>query len=80
MTRAKASSSSDLTMRTALLDRHPKLIALTAGFASATGFAPLELWPVTLICVALLMALVAVKPGATLRKRAISQLKSSARA
>ena len=39
--------------------RYPKSIALAAGFASATGFAPLGLWPVTLVCLAVLMALVA---------------------
>jgi len=37
--------------------RYPKLLALTAGALSATGFAPLELWPVTLLCFALLIEL-----------------------
>lgn len=36
----------------------PQLAALLAGFLSATGFEPLRLWPVTLACLALLMALV----------------------
>ncbi|GAA4769513.1 apolipoprotein N-acyltransferase [Stakelama sediminis] len=34
----------------AFLKRHPCWIALIAGLASATGFEPLNLWPVTLIC------------------------------
>ena len=38
--------------------RYPKLIALAAGALSATGFAPLGLWPVTLACFALLIELV----------------------
>ncbi len=37
--------------------RYPKLLALAAGALSATGFAPLELWPVTLACFALLIHL-----------------------
>lgn len=37
--------------------RYPKLLALAAGALSATGFAPLELWPVTLACLALLIHL-----------------------
>ena len=37
--------------------RYPKLLALAAGALSATGFAPLELWPVTLACFALLIEL-----------------------
>jgi apolipoprotein N-acyltransferase len=37
--------------------RFPKLLALGAGALSATGFAPLGLWPVTLACLALLMHL-----------------------
>lgn len=35
--------------------RFPKTLALIAGLASATGFAPLGAWPVTLVCFALLM-------------------------
>ena len=38
---------------------HPRWIALLAGAASATGFAPLNLWPVTLLCFALFIWLVA---------------------
>ncbi len=38
--------------------RYPRLTALIAGTASATGFAPLGLWPVTLIALALLIHLV----------------------
>jgi apolipoprotein N-acyltransferase len=44
---------------TALLNRYPRWLALLAGGISATGFAPLNLWPLTLICFALLMHLVA---------------------
>lgn len=39
--------------------RYPKLLALAAGALSATGFAPLGAWPVTLVCFALLIHLVA---------------------
>ncbi len=42
--------------------RFPKTLALAAGLASATGFAPLGAWPVTLICFALLMQLVNSAP------------------
>ena len=41
------------------ITNHPRLIALVAGAASSTGFAPLNLWPVTLLCFALFMHLVA---------------------
>jgi len=37
--------------------RSPKLLAFAAGALSATGFAPLELWPVALACFALLIHL-----------------------
>ncbi|WP_448662145.1 apolipoprotein N-acyltransferase [Sphingomonas sp. CJ20] len=37
--------------------RRPLLIALAAGLLSATGFAPLGWWPVTLLCFAVLLAL-----------------------
>jgi apolipoprotein N-acyltransferase len=50
--------------------RYSKLIALAAGALSATGFAPLGLWPVTLACFALLLELVWRAPtwrGAFLR-------------
>jgi apolipoprotein N-acyltransferase len=43
----------------ALLDKHSRWLALIAGGLSATGFAPLNLWPLTLLCLALLMQLVA---------------------
>ena len=46
----------------AALTTRPKLAALIAGFLSATGFAPLNLWPVTLACLALLLALVQAAP------------------
>jgi len=50
--------------------RFPKSLALLAGLASATGFAPLNLWPVSLLCLALMMHLVQTSPdlkGALLR-------------
>jgi apolipoprotein N-acyltransferase len=50
--------------------RFPKLLALGAGALSATGFAPLELWPVTLACFALLTNLIWTAPnwrGASVR-------------
>ena len=47
---------------TALPFRFPRLAALLAGLASATGFAPLGLWPVTLAALALLLALLAAAP------------------
>jgi len=43
----------------AFADRWPKLLALLLGAVSATGFAPLHLWPLTLIALAGWMALVA---------------------
>ncbi|MEJ7927320.1 apolipoprotein N-acyltransferase [Sphingobium sp. AN641] len=48
-------------MRFALL-RHPRVAALLAGFLSATGFAPLDFWPVTLACLATLMVLIDAAP------------------
>jgi len=42
----------------------PKLIALIAGAVAATGFAPLSLWPLTLVALALLVRLVADAPDA----------------
>jgi apolipoprotein N-acyltransferase len=48
----------------------PLLVALVAGFLSATGFAPLDWWPVTLICLAVLLHLTWHAPstkGALLR-------------
>ncbi|WP_242122900.1 apolipoprotein N-acyltransferase [Sphingobium sp. Sx8-8] len=50
--------------------RFPKLTALLAGFAAATGFEPLKMWPVTLACFALLILLIERAPdrrGAFLR-------------
>ena len=38
---------------------YPRWAAFIAGAASATGFAPLNLWPVTLVCFALFIHLVA---------------------
>ncbi|MEY4270793.1 MAG: hypothetical protein RLZZ58_2009, partial [Pseudomonadota bacterium] len=46
----------------ALAQRFPKLSALLIGGASAFGFQPFGLWPVTLVALALLMALVASAP------------------
>jgi len=46
----------------AMLTR-PLLVALIAGFLSATGFAPLDWWPVTLICIAVLLHLTWHAPG-----------------
>lgn len=42
--------------------RHPKWAALLAGALSATGFAPLNLWPVTLACLAALILLIERAP------------------
>lgn len=50
------------TALTAILSTRPKLAALLAGFLSATGFAPLDLWPVTLACLALLITLIEHAP------------------
>ncbi|UKK86055.1 apolipoprotein N-acyltransferase [Sphingopyxis sp. BSN-002] len=46
----------------AFADRWPKLVALLLGAVSATGFAPLNLWPLTLAAFAGLMALVVRSP------------------
>lgn len=43
----------------AFADRWPKLVALALGAVSATGFAPLNLWPLTLFALAVWMVLVA---------------------
>lgn len=37
----------------ALVNKHPALLSLFAGAVAATGFAPLQLWPVTLVCFAI---------------------------
>ncbi len=42
--------------------RFPKLTGLILGLASATGFAPWSLWPVTLLCLAGLMHSVDIAP------------------
>jgi apolipoprotein N-acyltransferase len=44
-----------ITRLSALALRRPGLCALLIGAASATGFAPLGLWPVTLVALALLL-------------------------
>lgn len=46
----------------AFADRWPKLVALALGAVSATGFAPLHLWPLTLLALAGWLALVARSP------------------
>jgi apolipoprotein N-acyltransferase len=46
----------------AFADRWPKLLALLLGAVSATGFAPLHLWPLTLLAFGGWMALVARSP------------------
>ncbi|MFC3784223.1 apolipoprotein N-acyltransferase [Sphingopyxis italica] len=46
----------------AFADRWPKFLALLLGAVSATGFAPLDLWPLTLLALAAWMALVARAP------------------
>lgn len=38
--------------------RHPNIAALALGLLSATGFAPLGIWPITLLCLGLLLLLV----------------------
>ncbi|PAL22494.1 apolipoprotein N-acyltransferase [Sphingopyxis sp. GW247-27LB] len=48
---------------TALADRRAKLSALLLGLVSATGFAPLNLWPLTLLALAGWMALIARSGG-----------------
>jgi apolipoprotein N-acyltransferase len=45
-----------------VLTIHPKRTALLAGLLSATGFAPLNLWPVTLACLAALILLIEAAP------------------
>ncbi|MEQ1537610.1 MAG: apolipoprotein N-acyltransferase [Sphingorhabdus sp.] len=43
----------------ALIAKYPRWLALVAGGISATGFAPLNLWILTLLCLGLLMHFVA---------------------
>ena len=50
------------TLSIALACAWPKTTALLLGTASATGFAPLGLWPVTLIALALLILQIAEAP------------------
>ncbi|WP_230483656.1 apolipoprotein N-acyltransferase [Sphingomonas sp. Leaf21] len=45
------------------MTRHPALIALVAGAVAACGFAPLNLWPLTLAGVIVLLALVQDAPS-----------------
>ncbi|WP_293884076.1 apolipoprotein N-acyltransferase [Sphingomonas sp.] len=45
------------------MTRHPKLLALTAGLISAIGFAPLNLWPVTLFAGWLIISLTRDAPN-----------------
>lgn len=47
----------------ARLTRYPLAIAFAAGLISATGFAPLSLWPLTLLCFALLLWLTHEAPS-----------------
>lgn len=44
------------------MQRFPKLIAFAAGFASATGFAPLGFWPLLLLALAVALHLVRTAP------------------
>ena len=46
----------------AILLRRPRLAAVLAGLVSATGFAPLSWWPVTLAALAVLLHLIANAP------------------
>lgn len=45
-----------------MIARHPGFAALLAGFLSATGFAPLQWWPVTLACFAFFILLAEQAP------------------
>jgi apolipoprotein N-acyltransferase len=47
-----------------LVTSRPRLSALALGLVSATGFAPLSLWPVALAAMALFVALIAEAPDA----------------
>jgi len=47
-----------------LIAHRPGLLALAAGALSAIGFAPLRLWPVTLLCLALFIHLLRQAPKA----------------
>lgn len=45
------------------VNRFPKSLALAAGLVSALGFAPLDWWPLTLACLAVLLHLVSEAPN-----------------
>jgi len=45
------------------VNRFPKSLALAAGLVSALGFAPLDWWPLTLVCLAVLLHLVSEAPN-----------------
>ncbi len=45
------------------MDRFPRIIALLAGVAAATGFAPFDLWPVSFVGIAILIELIARAPN-----------------
>jgi len=45
-----------------VFDKYPRLIAFVAGALAATGFAPLNLWPMTLVGLALLLGLIRRAP------------------
>ena len=47
----------------ALLGKFPRWTALVAGAASAYGFEPWGLWPLTLVCFALLIKLISQAPS-----------------
>jgi apolipoprotein N-acyltransferase len=51
-----------LTRPAAIALRYPKTAALLLGLISALGFAPLHLWPLSLLCFAAWMALVYMQP------------------
>ena len=53
-----AAGEASLRRYSEAVTRFPKLICLGLGLVSATGFAPLGWWPLTLIAFALLMAVV----------------------
>ena len=44
------------------MNRYPKLTATLLGFLSAIGFVPIGWWPITLVCLALLIVLVRAAP------------------
>lgn len=45
------------------IDRHAGLAAIALGGVSATGFAPLSLWPITLVALAAWLAMIDRAPG-----------------